>query len=500
MDDELKLIKAKEIANLVDKKSSSAARNSRSKAISSKNTNEVMDESLSKTKRRSKSAKTITEENGKDEKLIAESEVTIKRRYNRRHSLANPVMIKPIVLQETKPIESKSSKKRKSLCISDIKNVGLPLSSNTPKMSDTKLSKKTQKGTVSSDIKKETDTSINELNAMPNVNLNKDTISKSEKHEDDKENISVPKKRGRPPLDKSSSEITSKIKFNENSLNKTMQNTSNESKKAEKVKSFKRRHSLTTLSTENIIDTKKIKSKQMKLNSKGENAEGSMEHETINEVTSTKNKANKAAPKKGQIKEEQLNNVQTKEDESKVIKEKEEVALMKKNNSKAELKKAQIKEEESKVTKEVDSKLVAATTNISRNNKRKSLLNSSIQLPVERSIKKAKFKDVHETLNKSLSCLENILPNKKSTSGDVEAEHGITHPLVDKPKRMTAINASLNFITKRPKSQKEIEKSKSKETLSRLNIEEKFKYLEEKEKEVKLFLYLFKFISNVNFQ
>jgi hypothetical protein len=498
MDDELKLIKAKEIENSVDIKSSSATRNSRSQAISSKNANEAMDESLSKTKRRSKSAKTVTEENSKDEKLITESEVTIpiKRRYNRRHSLANPVMIKPIVLQETKPIENKKSRKRKSLCVSDMKNVGVPLSSNTPKMPDSKLTKKTQKGsqngTVSSEIKKVTDTNTSELNALPNVNINKDTSLKSEKHVDDKENISVPKKRGRPPLNKSSSESTSKIKFNENSLNKTVQDTSNESKKAEKAKSFKRRHSLTTISTENTIDSKKIKSKHMKLNSKDENDENSMEHETINEVTSTKKKPNKAELAKAQVKGEQLKHSQTKENESKVIKEKEEVTLMKKNSSKAELKKAQVKEEESKVAIEVDSKSeTIVTTNISRNNKRKSLLNSSIQLPVERSIKKAKLKDAHEALNKSLSSLENIFPHKKSTTDDVESENEISHSQTDKPKRLTAINANLNFSTKRPKSQKEIEKSKSKETLSRLNIEDKFKYLEEKEKEVKLILYIF---------
>ena len=87
MDDELKLIKAKENANASDiKSSSSSPAKSLARLCRSKQTNESLDESLSKTKRRSKSSKTVIE---KSEETILKNKPS-----KRRHSLANPSVIK----------------------------------------------------------------------------------------------------------------------------------------------------------------------------------------------------------------------------------------------------------------------------------------------------------------------------------------------------------------------------------------------------------------------
>ena len=82
-------------------------------------------------------------------------------------------------------------------------------------------------------------------------------------------------------------------------------------------------------------------------------------------------------------------------------------------------------------------------------------------------------------MNKSLNSLENLLPI--NTNSEQET------PCQPKNKRMTAIAANLNLSLRRPKSQKEIEKLKSKEILSTMTMEEKLKYTDEKEKEVKIF-------------
>ena len=115
---------------------------------------------------------------------------------------------------------------------------------------------------------------------------------------------------------------------------------------------------------------------------------------------------------------------------------------------------------------------------LNRNSSRRKSLTPSIQIPVEKNTIKTRLKENNESMNKSLNSLENLLPI--NTNSEQET------PCQPKNKRMTAIAANLNLSLRRPKSQKEIEKLKSKEILSTMTMEEKLKYTDEKEKEVKI--------------
>jgi hypothetical protein len=706
MDDELNLIKAKENANASYNKSLSSPAKSVVQ-LSSKKTKESLDESLSKTKNRSKNSKTVIEtreetilktkpgkrrhslanpsviksttsieikpnetkrgrkrkslcvsdikveeitagltadtckipatqitKKGENKSVLEESniETTIKKQRNKRpHSLANPSVIKSTTSIEIKPNETKRGRKRKSLCVSDIKveEISAGLTADTCKIPATQITKKvenkivleesnvettikkqrnkrrhsvanplvikqTKKGQKSSQLVANVFTGIEDHILNHTISTHSHAILKksvdyqiNDKQADDKENVHVAKKRGRSPVVKGSTENTSK----EDSFNKKSQTQINEI-------SLKRRHSLTTISTENTIDSKQSpiceidtslskrrknvhskfdlddentenyqktsgKKKCLKSELKEEENSTCKNNQTkegeksidlkkksvaINdsEELSAKKRSSKAELKKIQKEAEESINVK---DKSMSVSESEKNSSAKKNVNKSELNKVENKEEQSaniktiqdgenvtsakqtktskaeiknklklnkdlakkdellknKSTVQDSSNLKKPTkaelkkteklidlrkdlTNIDEENvkslnrvssRKKSLLTPSIQIPVEKNAIKAKLKESNESMNKSLNSLENHLPI--NTNSEQET------PCQPKNKRMTAIAANLNLSLRRPKSQKEIEKLKSKEILRTMNMEEKLRYIDEKEKEVKIF-------------